>query len=380
MRENLIRLCCVFLGVFLTLSVMLIGERIKGNGDDTQAALEIEEIPIETEEVVLAEEVRLQSDYEAEAEAKLQLLKEEEESKKAEEEAAKATQEEELEVEPVSVNSIEAAPLKWKKEYPAINSDKPLAEKEQERSSYEETLAVNAFDKKVIENSTVDFSDIKIAILGDSLTAGSNLDEDERAEYSMPAQLQKILGCKEIYNLGIGGSTVSSCANSYPMVERWSDIPDDSDIIIVFGGTNDCLFENKWDYGILEYEHRMTEDTFCGDYDKLTSKIEYVYREHNDESYIKLLAINPPSTILNDAVYNIDPGNMVHQVSFAEAINEIAPAYSFEVIDFYNNNILNTHDKQVNEEFMPDGVHGNAEGYRIMAEHIASQIIQRIEQ
>ena len=29
---------------------------------------------------------------------------------------------------------------------------------------------------------------------------------------------------------------------------------------------------------------------------------------------------------------------------------------------------------------MPDGVHGNVAGYQIMAEHIASEIIQMIEQ
>ena len=46
----------------------------------------------------------------------------------------------------------------------------------------------------------------------------------------------------------------------------------------------------------------------------------------------------------------------------------------------YNNNILNTHDKDIVENFMPDGIHGNEEGYRIIAEHIASQIIQRIEE
>ena len=191
--------------------------------------------------------------------------------------------------------------------------------------------------------------------------------------------LQELLGCKEIVNLGIGGSTVSR-AGSNAMVDRWRDIPGDSDIVIVFGGSNDCLFENKWDYGELEYEHRMTEGTFCGDLDEMLGGIEYAYREHNEDSYIKFLYINPPSTVLNDAVYAIDPGNMLQQNAFAEAINEIAPAYSFEVIDFYNNNILNSHDKDVNEQFMPDGIHGNAEGYRIMAEHIASQIIQRIEQ
>ena len=46
--------------------------------------------------------------------------------------------------------------------------------------AFEETLAVNAFDKKVIENSDIDFSDIKITVLGDSLTEASNLSEEDR--------------------------------------------------------------------------------------------------------------------------------------------------------------------------------------------------------
>ena len=161
---------------------------------------------------------------------------------------------------------------------------------------------------------------------------------------------------------------------------RWADIPMDTDILIVFGGSNDCLFENKWDFGFIEYDKRMNKKTFCGDLDEMVSGMKYVYREHNEESYIKFIYVNPPSTILNDSVYAMDPGNMVHQSSFAEAINTIVPPYGFEVIDLYNNNILNSHDSNVNQQFVPDGIHPNIEGYRILAEHIASQIIQRIEQ
>ena len=124
----------------------------------------------------------------------------------------------------------------------------------------------------------------------------------------------------------------------------------------------------------------MTRGTFCGDLDEMLGGIEYTYREHNEDSYIKFLIVNPPSTILQDAVYNRDPGNMVHQSDFAEAINEIAPAYGFEVIDMYNNNLFNSHDENVNKTWIYDGVHGNTEAYQMMAEHIASEIIQRIEQ
>lgn len=375
MKEILIRIGCVLLGVFLTLSTMKIGDLLK-SGPET---VTVEEVPLAeasvadlSEKITIAENVMLYSDFEEEAEERLKELQ------KKETENARDS-EPEVAIETVSANSIEAAKVKWMKDYPTVNSDKTLEEKLAERSSYEETLATNAFDKKVIENSTIDFSDIKITILGDSITVGSNMTPEEQIKYSYPVILQEILGCKEIENMGIGGSAVSR-AGHYAMVDRWQDIPLDSDIIIVFGGSNDCLFENKWDYGFIEYDKRMSKATFCGDLDEMLTGIRDVFRKNNMNSYIKLLYINPPATILNDSVYNMDTGNMVHQREFAKAINEIAPTYSFEVIDLYNNNILNSHDVDVNQQFVPDGIHPNAEGYRILAEHIASQIIQRIEQ
>ena len=370
-KEVLVRIGYTLLGALLMLCIVLIRDEYFGYKVPQEAVPAVEEIPIQTTEEAVY-------DFEAEADAKLAQMQAKAEQKH-QEQLALETAVSDIEIQTVSANSIEAAPVKWIKDYPMINSTMTLEEKMAERSSYEETLAVNAFDKKVIENSTIDFSDVKITILGDSITTAANLDEEEQAKYAYPVVLQEILGCKEILNLGIGGSSVSSCGN-YAMVDRWSDIPKDSDIIIVFGGSNDCLFQNKWEYGNIEYDSRMNGGTFCGDLDELCSEIEYEYRTMNSENYCKLLYINPPSTILNDGVYAIDPGNMVQQKAFAEAINAIVPAYGFEVIDLYNNNILNSHDWDVNQQFMPDGIHPNEEGYRILAEHIASQIIQRIEQ
>ena len=364
MKEIMKKAGYVLLGALLTIIVVLLTREIKSNQDSTVAEVteaEIVDIPIGTEETGAI-------NFDAEAEERLAALTQEQATTTVEEEKT------------VSANSIEAAKVKWKIDYPMVNSEKTLEENQNIRSSYEETLATNTFDKKVIENSTIDFSDVKIAILGDSIMAGANLSEEEQKEYSIPAQLQKILGTKEIYNFAIGGSTVSRVSDAYPMVDRWQDIPYDIDILIVMGGTNDALFENKWDFGELDYDHRMKEATFCGDLDEMLGGMQYVYRDHNEKNYVKFICVNPPSTILNDGVYNTDPGNMVHQSSFAEAINQIGPEYGFEVIDLYNNNLFNTHDEQLKKAFMPDGVHCNVEGYQMMAEHFASQIIQRINQ
>lgn len=372
----IIRVGYTLLGALLTLCVVLIRDEYF-----SKEVLETEELITTVEELPIEIESDSGLDFEEEAEEKLAQLQAEAEQHKKEvlTQEATASEEEATPQSTVSANSIEAAKVKWIKDYPIINSTMTLEEKQAERSSYEETLAVNAFDKKVIENSNVDFSDVKITILGDSITAATNLDEKEQAEYAYPVILQELLGCKEVVNLGIGGSTVSR-AGAYAMVDRWSDIPRDTDILIIFGGSNDCLFENKWDFGFIEYDKRMKEGTFCGDLDEMVSRIKYSLREHNEDSYIKFIYVNPPATILNDGVYAMDPGNMVHQSTFAEAINTIVPPYGFEVIDLYNNNILNSHDLDVNQQFVTDGIHMNPAGYRILAEHIASQIIQRIEQ
>lgn len=368
-----VRVGYTLLGALLMLCIVLIKDEYFSAKTEDEVFPVVEELPIQTTEEAVY-------DFEAEAESMMAQLQAEAEKEHQEQVALEETADEnEITIETVSANSIEAAPVKWKKDYPKVNSTMTLEEKMQERSSYEETLVVNAFDKKVIENSTIDFSDVKITILGDSITTASNLSDEEAAKYAYPVILQEILGCKEIVNLGIGGSSVCR-EGAYAMVERFSDIPKDTDILIVFGGSNDCLFENKWQFGFIEYDKRMTKSTFCGDLDEMASAIEWSYRDHNEENYVKFIYVNPPSTVLNDAVYAMNPVNMIHQSTFAEAINAIVPAYEFEVIDLYNNNILNSHDLNVNQQFVPDGIHMSPEGYRILAEHIASQIIQRIEQ
>ncbi len=376
--ETAIRVLCFLLGVLLTISGVLIKERfLPGILDkDSEKVIESETAedtdapePTAASEEVESEEVEVDL-HEAAAETMY-------------EEFVEATQVSVTEsVEPddngVYIIDGKESKLNWNTEYPALAEEMTLEEHAARETSYDTTLTANAFDKKVIESSTVDFSGVKISIMGDSITAATNLSDEEQAQYSYPKLLSYILGC-EVVNLGIGGSVVSRNASNSPMVERWSDIPEDSDVIIIFGGTNDCLYMNKWDFGHIEYDLRMNSGTFCGDLDEMCSAIDWKFKDNTDK-YVKLIYVNPMSTILNDGVYATDPGNMVEQRSFAQAINEIVPPYGFDIIDLYNSNYMNSHDWDVNHEFVTDGVHPNPVGYQMLAEHLASQIIQRINQ
>lgn len=375
LRENIIRIMCFALGVLITVSATLIRERVIMDSPRFQNK-EIEE-PVK--EIKQKEEVR-----EEESSESLDVEKYKIEAENLYQELISSAEEVSSEIiEPEDDGTYiidgKTSKLNWNTSYPAIAEENTLEWHAARETSYDTTMRTNEFDKKVIENSTIDFSDVKISILGDSITAATNLDEEQQALYNYPRLLSEILDC-EVVNLGIGGSVVSRCASNYPMVERWSDIPDDSDIIIIFGGTNDCLFENKWQFGHVEYDLRMNQETFCGDLDEMCSALQWKFKDNTPERYVKFIYINPMSTILNDGVYATDPGNMVEQRTFAEAINEIVPPYGFDVIDLYNQNFLNSHDPNINHNYVTDGVHPNPDGYEILAEHIASQIIQRINQ
>ena len=82
MKEILIRIGCVFLGVVLTISTMKIGDLLKAR-PDSETVL-VEEIPITeasvsdlSEDITVAENVLLYSDFEVEAEEKLKELQKE---------------------------------------------------------------------------------------------------------------------------------------------------------------------------------------------------------------------------------------------------------------------------------------------------------------
>lgn len=366
MKEWIVRLLCVCLGANITMGSYAIAD-IAQNGIEIFEETENEKYDVENQKLVVEGIVQ---DYNLEAELKYQQMQDDSAT-----DVSALSQED-----PKQTTGDESTTITWNANYPKVDSDMSLEEKEKQRSSYDETMAVNAFDKKVIENNTVDFSNIKITVIGDSITAGNTLGEEEQSQYNWPAQLQNILGCKEVVNLGIGGSNVSCCSDNFSLCRRWSAIEKDSDIIIVMGGSNDALFETREQFGNIEYAKRLVPETFCGDLDDMLGRMKWTYVENNDAKCSKLIYINPPSTILNDGVYAQDPDNMVLQKEFAEAINTIAPEYGFDVIDLFNNNILNSHDPDINALYVYDGIHCNKEGYRILAEHVASWIIQRIEQ
>ena len=236
-------------------------------------------------------------------------------------------------------------------------------------ASYEETIRINHEDKKIIAENTIDFSDKKIACLGDSITAATNLEGQENyLEMSYPYQLGEVLNAGEMVNLGIGGSSIGRYWDN-AFVDRYKEIPEDSDIIIVMGGTNDGFCASEKELGSLQEREKRT---FAGDLDELLKGLKKDYPD------AEIVLVTPLPNILHDMLRR-DRKDLLPQSSFVAIMKQLSEEYEIPVIDLYGSGILDSHDAAVIHSFIPDGVHGNEMGYRYLAEHIAAELI-RIEE
>ncbi|MDE7359250.1 MAG: hypothetical protein K2N39_07485 [Lachnospiraceae bacterium] len=265
----------------------------------------------------------------------------------------------------VSGNMLELLP-KIEMVYPEIT----LAQRRQIRRSMEETLLENWEDQACLEERGVDFSGKKIACLGDSITAAANLEGEEGyLSYAYPSVLKELLGAEEVYNLGVGGSSIGRYWSD-AFVERYTQIPEDTDIIIVMGGTNDGFCLSGKEFGTLAERKPWT---FCGDLDELMRGLKENYPDAD------IFFATPLPNILQDYLMR-ERTYLLPQKNIADMILTLSAAYDFQVIDLYNSNMLDSHDADIVADYMPDGVHANRAGYRILAEHIAAELVRHYEE
>lgn len=249
------------------------------------------------------------------------------------------------------------------------SDDPTLEERKALRTSYEETHLWIDADEKVLERNPFDFSDKKIVCLGDSITEATNLIEMEGYEqYSYPTRLKEILGAKEMINLGIGGSSLGRYWDK-AFCERYQEIPEDADIIIIMGGDNDgyCLHEDMVG-GMENREFR----TLYGDTDELMRGLA----ENYPDADIFIMTEMP--NLLHDVLRKERP-ELLPQSVVTDCVSTLAREYGFNLIDNYNSNFLDSHDADIVAEYMPDSVHPNEKGYEIFAKHVAAEMIRIYE-
>lgn len=248
--------------------------------------------------------------------------------------------------------------------------DHSLAERQLLRSSYDETMLwIEADDNVLADADMTEFEGKKIACLGDSITEACTRTEPDKIPIAYPTKLREVLQASEVTNLGIGGASLGRYWYM-PFCDRYQEIPEDTDIIFVMGGTNDgfCLTEDL----IGNIEDREP-NTLYGDVNDLMSGLK------NDYPNAEIVFMTPLPNVTHDILRKEREG-LLPQTVVVNCILELANEYGFEIIDLYNSNFFDSHDSNLLAEYLPDGTHPNPDGYNLLARHIAAELIRLHEQ
>ncbi len=181
---------------------------------------------------------------------------------------------------------------------------------------------------------------IKVACVGDSITAGSN-----SANY--PMYLQEILGDGyEVKNFGLGGAAVRYKAESdgsffwYGSTQYLSSLEYDADVVFVMMGTNDV------GSNLLTLKKYFKEDYY-----------NYLVKPYLDKGSKVVMMTSPY------AYYYMMKDHMVINTTIRDYQLELAEEKDLQIID------MNTATANMRECF-PDGLHGNASGYTVIAQTV----------
>lgn len=219
----------------------------------------------------------------------------------------------------------------------------------------------------------------KYAALGDSVTYGFI----PRNYEGYPGQLDSFakltaeaLGMT-FTNYGISGSTLAYHADRSPMSRRYSELPNDADLITVMGGTNDIRF------GItLGQMSDRTDATFYG---ALHVVLGGLYKKYCIDQGVtigktkKIIVCTPLKLLQSSSETQGGEGTLVDMSDWVDAIKEVAAYYAMPVMDFYNNSTIVPHICQTLQgtetgytgyynPYITDGTHPTQEAAEIMAE------------
>lgn len=217
----------------------------------------------------------------------------------------------------------------------------------------------------------------KIACLGDSITEGVHADGWQWHRYI--SQWFKNNGIEtEITNLGIGGTSV--CTSSYvteqlvPFVNRLDTIPADSDVVIIFGGTND--WGNDANLGTLDSND---SSTFYGAYKNIISWLI------ENRPKAQILTITPLKRYykgggrvwVNAQTQPNGKGNLLQD--YVRAVKEVSELFSVPCVDLHNESGMNPVIETIRRNFMGDGLHPTAEGNKKMYPAILHKLRPLVE-
>lgn len=210
----------------------------------------------------------------------------------------------------------------------------------------------------------------RVAFTGDSITWGYSPINGSQILNNFAKQTSEKLGMTFI-NYGISSSTIaakeSEPATRTPVVNRFNEMDNTVDLVIVAIGTND--FQYNW--------------TPLGTMDS-RSNFDYYGALHNlclgllDKYKSKQILFMTPikraqSPYLSPASVNAN-GKTLKE--YGQIIKEVCNYYSIPVLDMYSESLINPHIESQKNEYINDGTHPNEKGHTLLANRLSGYLRQ----
>ena len=200
----------------------------------------------------------------------------------------------------------------------------------------------------------------KINVLGDSITQGVGVADPQNAYQNV---MGRMVGAAEVRSFGISGTRLAKQFGEdnfpWPFTERFQSMPDDADLVIVFGGTNDY---GHGDAPFGTFEDR-TNETFMGACHYLFSSLVKKYPT------ARIVIMTPLQTNYDQ---NLSANTGKPLIAYVDAIMEVAAHYSLPVLDLYRTAGICPRIPEHIPRFIPDGLHPNDAGAYRVAERLAA--------
>lgn len=212
----------------------------------------------------------------------------------------------------------------------------------------------------------MDLKGKKILFLGDSITEGHGVSAEARRFTDLIAKSEGAI-CR---NYGIGGTRIAYQQQPSPeprwelnFIDRVAQMDADTDIVFVFGGTNDY---GHGDAPMGSFNDR-TPHTFYGAVHTLltrlierypTARIVLATPLHREGEQQRIIKGGKPET--------------VSLSRYVTALREVAAYYAVPVLDLYTTSGMQPEVPILKQTYMPDGLHPNDAGHVLLAKQIAA--------
>ncbi len=199
-----------------------------------------------------------------------------------------------------------------------------------------------------------------INVLGDSITEGVGVSSVENAYQNV---MGRMVGAAEVRSFGVSGTRFArqygQDAFPGPFTERFKSMPDDADLVVVFGGTNDYGHGDAPFGGSAD----RTNDTFVGACHYLFSGLVKKYPN------ARIVILTPLQTS-----YDQNPSGNTGKplIDYVDTIIEVAAHNSLPVLDLYRTAGICPRIPEQLTRFMPDGLHPNDAGAYRVAERLTA--------